>query len=324
VQSHLTKGESPTFGPVTARVVEYGIARLRNTHSGEITEPLAFLSLMKWLEHRPSDSIMASLRMRLGTEASRGDAYEELAILYLLRALRYPVPLSSVFQFHGTAPLWADKASYIVARLDGSSVPVDILGAPQNPSLGGVDYADRIEDILNWLETPPAGTRSAILVPGPLFGPDVLALFGDILLMGQLKSYLTGNVASLSATTLTEALTSLHPNHWFPREVRRAVSSLSSTHTLWQPSHKRHKLINAINKRHVLRFVGGYPLPPLLDSKAGSVQAAIAALGQNVALASFKLDAFRACFITEDEARNLLTPMEHALDVKRKRKREQK
>ena len=50
MQSYLLKGQSPTYGPVTARLVEYGIARLREGHEGEIVEPLAFLSLMRWLE----------------------------------------------------------------------------------------------------------------------------------------------------------------------------------------------------------------------------------------------------------------------------------
>jgi hypothetical protein len=35
VQSHLTMGAAPTFGPVTDKVVEYGIARLRNRHEGQ-------------------------------------------------------------------------------------------------------------------------------------------------------------------------------------------------------------------------------------------------------------------------------------------------
>ena len=33
--------------------------------------------------------------------------------------------------------------------------------------------------------------------------------------MGQLKSYLQGNKESLDAGTISYALTSLHPNHWF-------------------------------------------------------------------------------------------------------------
>lgn len=35
VQSHLLKGRSPTYGPVTARLVEYGIARLREGHKAK-------------------------------------------------------------------------------------------------------------------------------------------------------------------------------------------------------------------------------------------------------------------------------------------------
>jgi hypothetical protein len=87
---------------------------------------------------------------------------------------------------------------------------------------------------------------------------------------------------------------------------------------LWQPSHQRQELINAMQKHRVLRFVGGYPLPPNLNSVAASVSQAIRALGPNVTLASIALDEFKAHFISEDEARNVLAPMEHALARKRK------
>jgi hypothetical protein len=96
------------------------------------------------------------------------------------------------------------------------------------------------------------------------------------------------------------------------------VTVLSSLRVLWQPSHQRQKLIDAIEKHHVLRFVGGYPLPPNLKLTATSVIQAIDALGPNVALATIKLDAFKAHFISDDEAKNVLTPIEHALVHKRK------
>ena len=76
-----------------------------------------------------------------------------------------------------------------------------------------------------------------------------------------------------------------------------------------------------MEKQHVLRFVGGYPLPPNLNSDAKSVKQAIdsiKALGANVALASLRLDKLRAHFISEGEAMNVLIPMDDALDRKRK------
>ena len=79
---------------------------------------------------------------------------------------------------------------------------------------------------------------------------------------------------------------------------------LISLRILWQPSCQRQKLIGAIEKHDVLRFV------------AGSVRGAIHPLGANVALASFNLDEFRANFKSEDGAKNVLSPMDGVLNRK--------
>ena len=225
MQSHLTKGKSPTYGPVTAKLVEYGIARLRQGHQGHIIEPLAFLSLMMWLETHCNQQLEAGIRLRAGDEHSRGFAFEETMVLYLLRKLRYAVPLSSIFDFHPTfTPSWANETAHIVARLNGADVPVDVIGeAPQNPGLGVVHYADTIDDVICWIENlDPA---PAILVASHLFVPDILLrvklLSGIvILILGQCKSYTSGNKYTLNAKTLSDALDSLHPNHWFKDSVR--------------------------------------------------------------------------------------------------------
>ncbi len=81
---------------------------------------------------------------------------------------------------------------------------------------------------------------------------------------------------------------------------------LISLRILRQPSCQRQKLIGAIEKHNVLRFV------------AGSVRGAIHPLGANVALVSFNLDEFRANFKSEDEAKDVLSPMDDALKRKRK------
>ena len=97
------------------------------------------------------------------------------------------------------------------------------------------------------------------------------------------------------------------------------VIVLISLKILWQPSDQRQKLIDAIEKHDVLRFVGGYPLRPKLTLKADSVKTAIEGLGANVALASLKYDVFRGHFKSEGEAR-IITTMDDALDSRRKRK----
>jgi hypothetical protein len=238
VQSHLTSGQSPTFGPVsTARLVEYGIARLCEGHQGQILEPLAFLSLMKWLEIQKHLNLEANIRLRLGFQASRGDAYEELIILYLPRMLCYPVPFSTIFDFHST-PVWENDMAHIVGRLDGNDVPVDILGdALQNPGLGVVHYAASVEEVMHWIETP--AVVPAVLVTSHLFGPDVMrcssspsnsTVTSTVLLMGQFKSFTNGNKESLDAGTISHGLTSLNSYHWFKQTVSQLASSLSSVH----------------------------------------------------------------------------------------------
>ncbi|KIL71414.1 hypothetical protein M378DRAFT_6158 [Amanita muscaria Koide BX008] len=284
VQSHLTRGAPPTFGPVTVRLVEYGIARLRNRHHGQIVEPLAFLSLMKWLEDQPTVNLRTNIRSRLANQESPGPAYEELVILYLFRVLRYPVPFSTIFQFHGTPPRCGHLGN-----------------APENPGLGVVHHAAGIEDVLKWIENSTTA-MPAMLVPNNLFGPDVMVRCGDVLLMGQPKSYTEGNKDSLDAKTISCALTSLCPDHWFEQ----------SPHAL------RQKLIHAIEQCRVLRFVGGYPLALNLNLGGSSVNKAFTALGPDVVLATINLDIFRAHFVTEVQARDVLEPMDHALTRKRK------
>jgi hypothetical protein len=219
----VLKGQSPTYGPVTERLVEYGMARLREGYKGEIIEPLAFLSLMRWLEGQGHLNIETNLRLRLGNGSERGSAFEEVGNLYLLRTLRNPVQFSTVFEFQ-CYPSWADETAHIVARLDKKDVAVDVLGgAPENPALSVAHYADSIEDTINWLDKPD--NASALLIPSHLFGPDVMARCRlsssntTVLLMGQFKSCTVGNKESLDAETVAKALTSLHPDHWFKQAV---------------------------------------------------------------------------------------------------------
>ncbi len=226
VQSHLTLGATPTFGPVTEKVVEYGVARLRDGHKGHIIEPLAFLSVMKWLETQGLD-LKSSICPRLGSQDLCGKAFEELVLLYLLRILRYPTPLSTIFNFHGTRPEWADVLAQIVGRLRGIDVPVDIVGeTPENLGLGVVHYAESIQDIVDWIEN--LDSAPAVLIPHRNFGPDFMIrckLSNSIvvLLMAQLKLYTQGTKTHLDAGTTTKALTSLHEDHWFKQKVGKLV-----------------------------------------------------------------------------------------------------
>jgi hypothetical protein len=189
---------------------------------------------MKWFETQDNFNLQMNLRERLGRQESRGNTFEEVMNLYLLRQLRYPVPFTTIFDFHPRCtPSWANKKACIVARLDKAHVPVDLLGGPPlNPALSAVHYASCIQEVIDWIDDPD--TASVLLVTCDLFGPDVMArcqsslpTFRSVLLMGQLKFYTTGNNASLGATTVANALTSLHRDHWFKQEVCYFVSLLS-------------------------------------------------------------------------------------------------
>ena len=228
------------FGPVTAQLVEYGIAHLCRGREGQIVEPLAFLSLMRWLQSQDHTNLKANIRLQLDSQSSRGTAYEELIILYLLRTLRYPVPFSTIFNFHGTPPIWVDEMAQIVGRLNRTDLAVDVLGeAPQNLGLPVVHYAANVEDVLDWIET--SAVAPAVLITSHLFGPDVMVrcrssplkstvASRNILLIGQFKLYMDGNKESLDMGTISHALTSLNQDHWFKQMVCELALLLSSAH----------------------------------------------------------------------------------------------
>jgi hypothetical protein len=210
---------APTFGLDIDKVVEYGIARLRDEHNGEIIEPL---SVLRWLESQ-QHHLEFNIRLRLGSWNSRGRAFEQLVLLYLVQILRDPVPLNTIFDFHGNPPEWADELAQVVGRLAGINVPVDVLGErPDNPGLGVVHYVESIKDIVCWIDNPY--TAPAVLIPGDNFGPDVmirckLSSSMTLFIMAQLKCVIKGNKTCLDARSMTNALTLLHEDHWFKREV---------------------------------------------------------------------------------------------------------
>jgi hypothetical protein len=95
------------------------------------------------------------------------------------------------------------------------------------------------------------------------------------------------------ADATTEALDSLNEDHWF-KQMKA------------DDPERRKKLVDAIKKHHVLRFVGGNPLPPDLDLDAGSVIQVISTLGTNVSLATIDLHGFEAEFLNENEVKHVL------------------
>ena len=206
--------------------VEYGIAHLRKDHRGEIIEPLAFLSIVRWFETQEDLSLETYLGHLLADEDLRGHACEWVVILFLLRTFCRPTVLSDVFKFHGAVPEWADMKAHIVGRIEGKEVEVNVLeNPPRYPSLGVVYCANTIEDIIQWFEESPV---PSVLVPTHLFGPDVIIkCCNGLHLMGQTKSYLDSNINELNAKTTAKAINSLNPANWFIKVVCLRDSLLS-------------------------------------------------------------------------------------------------
>ena len=180
---------------------------------------------MKWFQNQDNVNLETNTRFPLAVQDSHVEGHdsEELIVLYLLRMLRYPVPFSTIFNFHNT-PVWANDMVQIVGCLDG---------------IGMVHYATDIDDVIRWVQT--TATAPAVLVTTHLFDPDVMircsspplnstAVSGNVFLIDQIKFFTKGNKESLDAGTISHALTSLHPDHWFKEAVSYLASLLSSPH----------------------------------------------------------------------------------------------
>ena len=294
VQSHLIRGKFP-YVPV--QMIEYGIARYYDKQTAQLVEPLAFVSLMKWLETQEDHRILSNLRRDLSLYDSRILDYKDLLVLYLLRTLRYPVPLSTIFNIHGSAPLWENAPAQIVGGLLGVDVPVVGSGHYlRYPHFGVVGSAANPEGIINWLEN--ADTTPPILFATHLFGADVMARVHvklddgndmELIMMGRGK-----DDAYLDADTTIEALDSLNEDNWFEKKV--------------DDRDRRQKLVNAIKKHNVLYFAGRGPLPPDLDLDADSDVSST--LGTNVSLAKIDLHGFEAEFLNKNEVTHVLNENE--------------
>ncbi|KAK2460014.1 hypothetical protein APHAL10511_008020 [Amanita phalloides] len=301
VQSHIT-GRKVMYGPVSTKAVEYGIAQLREDenrgYEGHIVEPLPFLSLLFWLE-KNHHSLDTHIRHREADGSSRGDAFEELVILHLLRSLCIPTPLNGIFDFHGKEPVWSSQKAQLVGRVENTHVPISIpTRQVLNPKISVAHHAEQIEDIVEWLQNPV--TATTILIPGILFGPDLLARVqlsdGEIvLLMGQMKCYTRGNKHTLDMSMMESAIRSLHSDHWFKKADPECRSKLKA----------------AVEAYPVLRFIAAFPLEPNF-SQVPMVMNAISALG-GVPLAGMQVDEMRANFISETEAMDVLVPLLQAL-----------
>ncbi|KAK2462809.1 hypothetical protein APHAL10511_005200 [Amanita phalloides] len=154
VQSHIN-GRKVTYGPVSTKAVEYGIAQLREDekrgYEGHIVEPLPFLSLLFWLE-KYHHSLDTRIRHQEADGSSRGDAFEELIILHLLRSLCIPTPLNGIFDFHGEEPVWSSQKAQLVGRVENTHVPISIpTRQALNPKISVAHCAEQIEDIVKWL-----------------------------------------------------------------------------------------------------------------------------------------------------------------------------
>jgi hypothetical protein len=227
VHSHMTKRGIPTYGPVTDRLVEYGVAQLRQDFKGKISEPLALVSLVRWFQKQKGFGLENGIRVRLADPDSRGFAFEELMVVYITKKFRHPARLDEVFEFYGTPPAWASQSVQLVHRVGQNNFePVDLdTQQPVTPGTGVAHYASNVSEVIQWLTESTLGW----CLPGILFGPDLMGWMssnsGDpLLVLFQDKSFLYGNKDSVEAKTAAKALRSLTSSNWFKQAVRPSSS----------------------------------------------------------------------------------------------------
>ncbi|TCD60236.1 hypothetical protein EIP91_010518 [Steccherinum ochraceum] len=145
---------------------------------GRVDEPLALLSLRRFLEERSILYFASHLADRMRDKAGRWQAFEDTIALYLGYALASGLRLDLIFDFAGNKPSWASDTGHLVACVKGATadsestfVPFpaqDDIPHPQLALRSGSMAATQ-----SWFDDP--GGR-AFLFPDSNFGPDCVAL----------------------------------------------------------------------------------------------------------------------------------------------------
>jgi hypothetical protein len=201
-------------------LVEVGLARFIDEDDVTVTEPLALIVIMHYLE---SEGKTLHYNMLIRSQDNPGAAFEEAVLVALTKLLRNGIKLTTIFRFAHPIPPWAHCSAQIVTRnSSGDFVDFDIVTEqPVIPSAGVAFRAEEPEDVKAWLENGQTGW----CLPGHSMGPDLLARIrlstGKFILLAIQAKCNPGKRGALKTRTAVEAIESLCPEDWFSGTVCR-------------------------------------------------------------------------------------------------------
>jgi len=282
---------------------------------------LALVSLMRFFDAR---DITIEGRIRAHLQDDQGTAFEEFVLIAMTKLLQNGRALKDIFEFYGRDPDWARcKAQVVSQRVPNDFRPFDnITHEPTIPSAGVAFCAKTPEDVKEWIT---GNHQAGWCVPGPRMGPDIMTWLQlddgrHLLLVVQVKCYLSGNRYTIPAEVTADAIRSLVPARFF--------SSVTSANTDEQKEALKTvtEALEAINEPleaftkgqyNILRVIVAYPLEADLESSSEKVEAALRQ--DKHTLARLSRSALLAAVATNPRCTSVLNMLVQSL----KRKRDQ-
>ena len=247
--SYMLRGDHPRWSGPWTSIVQHGLAQFvvenGSSLSVQIKEPLTLVSIMRYLDsqrHTLGRFIYDGIRQGLH-ESRKGIPLEQAVLIAITRLLRDgKKALKDVFQFHGSAPSWAERPAQLVAQVStGNYQPFDLItGDPPRVCDRVSCRAMQPEDVRKWLADGGAGW----CIPGEKMGPDLMTwvrLGGEevLLLVIQAKCHLNRNLATITSGAAANASRSLNPGEFFRSLVCKLLLASVFASLLLHPDHRQ-------------------------------------------------------------------------------------
>jgi hypothetical protein len=176
-----------------------------------IEEPLAIISIMRYLESKGRSHVSNALRT---IQDNQGEGFEPAVLLGMTKLLQNRKPLREIVNFKEISPEWANCTAQLVRRSSTGFQNFDWDGSLPTTDL--THCAESIEEVTAWLESG----KTAWCFPGKLMGPDIMVrvMLSNgclVLLVIQVKCHLSGNTNTVTAGNAAKAIRSLNLKNWY-------------------------------------------------------------------------------------------------------------